>query len=213
MTDLSTTIAPKSNQLNADDLITGPRTIKITNVTAADAEQPIAVRFEGDNNKPYFPCKSMRRVLVQVWGNDGKSYIGRSMTIYRDPEVIFGGIKVGGIRISHMTGIKEPMTMALTASKTKRAAFTVKPLAIQETKPPEKKPEPAASPEPAAPSEPAPQDTIDDLTELLTTALTGDDIRAAAEKIAASGLSPEQKKEMQATYKIHVARVREMAGE
>ena len=132
MTDLSLTIAPKSDQMNSDDLIGGPITIKITRVSAdpSSAEQPIAISFEGDNGKPYKPCKSMRRVLVSVWGKDGAQYPGRSMTLYRDPEVQFGGLKVGGIRISHMSHIDAPQTMALTATRANRKPFTVKPLVM-----------------------------------------------------------------------------------
>lgn len=130
MTDLSKTIEPKSDQMNADDLIGGPRTITITGVAGSgDPQQPISINFEGDHGKPYKPCKSMRRVMVAAWGKDGHSYTGRSMTLYCDPKVKFGGIEVGGIRISHMSDISEPkITMALTASKAKRAPFTVKRL-------------------------------------------------------------------------------------
>lgn len=133
MTDLSLTIAPKSDQLNSDDLIAGPRTITITRVTGNEgsAEQPVNVYFEGDNGKPYRPCKSMRRVMVQVWGKDGTQYPGRSMTLYRDPEVAFGGLKVGGTRISHMSHIEAPVTMALTATRANKKPFTVKPLKVE----------------------------------------------------------------------------------
>ena len=134
MTDLSKTIAPKSDQLNADDLIGKSLTIKVTKVSGIeDAEaQPIAIHFEGDNRKPYKPCKSMRRVLVRVWGNDGNQYAGRSMTLYRDEGVLFGGIAVGGIRISHLSHIDKEVTMALTASRASRKPFTVKPLIISD---------------------------------------------------------------------------------
>jgi hypothetical protein len=130
MVDMSQTIAPKSDQLNADDLIGGPRTITITRVTGneGNAEQPVNIFFEGDNGKPFRPCKSMRRVMVKLWGSDASKYAGRSMTIYRDPKVKWGGMEVGGIRISHMTGLDKPETMALTASKQARAPYTVKPL-------------------------------------------------------------------------------------
>lgn len=130
MTDVGLTIAPRSDQQNSDDLIAGPITITITKVQACpgSAEQPIAIHFDGDNNKPYKPCKSMRRVLVQVWGRDGAAYVGRRMTLYRDPTVRFGGVEVGGIRISHMSDIDEPRTMALTATRASRKPFTVKPL-------------------------------------------------------------------------------------
>lgn len=131
MTDLSQTIAPKSDQLNADDLIGRTKTITITRISRSETpDQPISIFFEGDNGKPYKPCKSMRRVLVQVWGADGLSYVGKSMTLYRDDKVVFGGVAVGGIRISHMSHIDEPKTMALTATKASRKPFTVKPLII-----------------------------------------------------------------------------------
>lgn len=130
--DMTSTIAPKSDQLNSDDLIAGPRTIRITRVSANpdSAEQPVSISFEGDGGKPFKPCKSMRRVMVAVWGADGNAYPGRSMTIYRDPEVAFGGMKVGGIRISHMTDMAGPMTLALTATRATRKPYTVKPLAV-----------------------------------------------------------------------------------
>jgi len=129
MIDLSLTIAPKSDQLNADDLIAGPRTIRITSIHGSDdPDQPVAIHFEGDNKKPYKPCKSMRRVLVNAWGADGTAYVGRSLTLYRDEGVQFGGIKVGGIRISHMSHIEREVTMALTATRAKRTPYTVRPL-------------------------------------------------------------------------------------
>jgi hypothetical protein len=130
--DMSTTIAPKSDQLNADDLISGPRTITVTRVTANPggngADQPVNVYFEGDGNKPFRPCKSMRRVMVTIWGKDAAQYVGRSMTIYRDPEVTWGGMKVGGIRISHMSHLDKPEVMALTATQKQRKPYRVDPL-------------------------------------------------------------------------------------
>lgn len=132
MVDMSQTIAPKSDQLNADDLIGGPRTITVTRVTGneGNAEQPVNIFFEGDNGKPFRPCKSMRRVMVKLWGSDASKYAGRSMTLYRDPKVKWGGMEVGGIRISHMTGLDKPETMALTASNKARTPYTVKPLTV-----------------------------------------------------------------------------------
>ena len=134
MPDLSTTIIPKSDQTNADDLIAGPRTIRVTAVKSGDAEQPVSIHYEGDDGRPYKPCKSMRRVLVMLWGKDGTQYVGRSMTLYRDPSVRFGKEEVGGIRISHLSHIKAEAALSLTATRGKRAPYTVKPLATE--KPP-----------------------------------------------------------------------------
>lgn len=128
--DMTPTIAPKSDQLNADDLIAGPRVVLITKVAARTStpDQPIAISFEGDGGKPYYPCKSMRRVLVAVWGIDAKDYVGKAMQLYCDPDVEFGGMKVGGIRISHMSHISQPMQLLLTHKRSKRAPYVVKPL-------------------------------------------------------------------------------------
>lgn len=130
MNDMTAVIVPKSDQLNSDDLISGPRTIRITGVSIRPGtEQPVSIHFDGDNNKPWKTCKSMNRVLVHAWGPDATAYVGRSVTIYRDPDVKWGGMKVGGIRISHLSNIEREMVMALTETKGKRTPFIVKPLA------------------------------------------------------------------------------------
>lgn len=132
MVDLSTTIIARSDQLNSDDLIAGPITIHITKMSANPSapEQPISISYEGDNNKPFKPCKTCRRILVYAWGADGSKFAGRSMTLYRDATVKWGGFEVGGIRISHMSDIAKPLTMSLTTSKANRKPFTVQPLVM-----------------------------------------------------------------------------------
>lgn len=136
MVDLSKTIIAKSDQLNADDLLGGPITITIEDVKQGNADQPIAVFYKGCNGKSWYPCKSMRRVLVAIWGNDGKTYAGKSCTLYRDPEVKFGGIKVGGIRVSHMSNIDENVALGLQVTRGSKKLYTVKPLRIEKPQPP-----------------------------------------------------------------------------
>lgn len=130
MSDMTAIIAPRSDQLNADDLLSGPRTIKITKVEVnPGVEQPCTVHYEGENGRPFKPCKSMARVMVLVWGADSKQYAGKSMTLYHDPEVKWGGMKVGGIRISHMSDMKSNAPLMLTVTRGKKAPYSVKPLA------------------------------------------------------------------------------------
>jgi hypothetical protein len=126
--DISNTLAAKSNQLNTDDLISGPITIQISRVSAGSPEQPVAIGYEGDEGKPWYPCKSMRRVLVAAWGADASQYVGRRVTLFRDPEVMYGGIKVGGIRLSHLSNLDGPLSIALTVTRQKRAPYRVQPL-------------------------------------------------------------------------------------
>lgn len=133
MTDISNlrdTIVPKSDQLNADDLMGTSKTITVNAVKAGAPDQPISVHYDGDTGRPYKPCKSMRRVLIHAWGDDGHQWVGQSMTLYCDPEVKFGGVKVGGIRISHLTGLDRKLDLSLTVTKAKRAAYTVQPLSM-----------------------------------------------------------------------------------
>lgn len=133
MIDMKQTIVPKSDQLNADDLIICKSfTIKITSVKVISNQQPVSIGYEGDRGKPYKPCKSMCRVLIMVWGDDGEKYIGQSMTLYLDKTVKWGGSEVGGIRISHMTGLAEKKVMQLTATKGNRKPFSVEPLIINQ---------------------------------------------------------------------------------
>jgi hypothetical protein len=134
MTDenwLAKTIVPKSDQLNADDLIAGPITVTVEEVIQREsAEQPVEIRVAG--YRPYKPCKSMRRLLIAVWGTRAADWVGRKLTLVCDPSVTWGGVAVGGIRVHAMSHIDAPFTMALTATRGKRKPITVQPIVIQE---------------------------------------------------------------------------------
>ena len=125
MNDMSSVIVPKSDQISADDFIPGPRTFTIEGVSInPGTEQPVNIKLVGEQ-RAWRPCKSMSRCLVAAWGPDANAYIGRSVTLYRDPKVKWGGLEVGGIRISHMSHIERDMVMSLTATKGKRAPHKV----------------------------------------------------------------------------------------
>jgi hypothetical protein len=124
--EVRASIVPNSDQLNADDLCAGPITVTITKVTRGDKEQPIIVEIEGQ--RPYRPCKTMRRVLIAVFTDEPKHWVGQQLTLYCDPDVMWAGVKVGGIRISHMSGLDEPRTFVLTKARGKRSEVTVYPV-------------------------------------------------------------------------------------
>ena len=131
MTDLSKACEPKSDQLNADDLISGPITIKITAVKVNESDQPVAINYEGDNGKPWKPCKSSLRTLIAGWKtSDGDKFVGRSVTLCLDPEVTWAGQAVGGIRISHMSDIKSDLRLMITVSRGKKKPCTIKRLNV-----------------------------------------------------------------------------------
>lgn len=126
--DLTESIAPKSDQLNADDLMAGPVTVTIKEVAKGTPEQPVDVHLVEFPGRAYRPSKSMRRVMVLAWGPEASAYAGRRITLYRNPEITFGREAVGGIEISHLSHIPKPLTVALTATRGKRKSFTVQPL-------------------------------------------------------------------------------------
>lgn len=132
MNDMSQVIIPKSDQINAEDFLAGPRTYRIENVAITPGqEQPVSIKLENEP-RVWRPCKSMSRCLVAAWGPDAKVYVGRSLTLYRDPTVKWGGMEVGGIRIGAMSDIKTQMVLALTATKGSKKPFTVKPLVVED---------------------------------------------------------------------------------
>lgn len=128
--DITASTAPKSDQQNFDDYVSGPKTVTIADVKAGSTEQPVEVHLVEFPGRPFKPSKSMRRVLVASWGADASTYVGRRMTLYGDPTVRFGGIAVGGIRISHLSHIDKPLTLALTVKRGSRAPFVVEPLDV-----------------------------------------------------------------------------------
>jgi len=126
--EVQASIVPKSDQLNSDDLAySGPITVTIEGVSRGDKEQPISVAISG--RQPWKPCKSMRRVLIAVYTDDPKKWVGQQVTLFADPTVMWAGVKVGGIRISHMSGIEGPKTFLLTQTRGKKAEVVIQPIA------------------------------------------------------------------------------------
>jgi hypothetical protein len=166
--DLTDTIIPKSDQLNAEDLIAGPRTFTITDVRAGGDEQPVNIHLAENPGRPFRPSKTVRRILVAAWGKDGDAYVGRRLTLYRDPAVKWAGQEIGGIRVSHLSHIDKPMKLALAVTKGKREAYTVQPLKDE--------PKPKVQPGPA----------LDVLIENAQEARTNDELSEVARQAVAS---------------------------
>ena len=132
--DISPTLAAKSDQLNADDLIGGPIVVRIEDVARGDEDQPVVIRISG-NHQPWKPSKTARRCLATCWGPHARTWIGRSVELYRDPEVMFGGVKVGGIRVKAASGIDKPVTVMLASTRGKKAAHRIDVLRAEQPKP------------------------------------------------------------------------------
>ena len=133
VSNLRDTIIPKSDQLNADQLIGGSIVIQITAVSRAnDEKQPLIVHYAGENGRPWKPCLSMRKILVAAWGADGNSWVGNYVELFNDETVSYGGQQVGGIRIKGMSGIKSDATFLITEKRGKKTKVIIKKLPDQD---------------------------------------------------------------------------------
>lgn len=133
ISDMTKATIPNSNQLNADDLLGGPITVTVEKVKIySRKEQPVEIFISG--RKPWYPCKTMVRVLCKAWTKDGAVWVGRSVTLFCDPAVTFGGLAVGGIRISHLSHIQGEQTLILTMSQGAKKPYKVKPLVSTEAR-------------------------------------------------------------------------------
>lgn len=145
---MSKTIAPRSDQMNADDFIAGPLTVTISEVREGAAERPVDIHLVEFPGRPYRPSKSMRRMIVAAWGGKTADYTGRQLTLYRNPATKFGAEVLGGIEISHASHINKRVTLNLTVRRGKREPFHIDPL-------------PAQRPAPAGAAPNIPQEVID----------------------------------------------------
>ena len=125
--DISESLAPASDQLDAIELIAGPRTFQVERVTKGSAEQPVNVHLI-DFPRPWRPSKGMRRILAAGWGVDASKWAGRSVRLYFDPDVSFGKERTGGTRIAAMSHLDKPLSVPLLVTRGKSAMFTVQPL-------------------------------------------------------------------------------------
>ena len=171
--DITDALAPKSDQLDAVELV-NPRTFTIdtgSRLGTREGATVAEIRLVGFP-RVWRPSKGMLDVLAKCWGTDGKAWAGRSVTLYNDPEVTFGKDKVGGIRISHLSHIDGPVTVMIRGrgQGARKIAWPVKPLTV------------------AAPPPPPAAMTLEDVaattdTDTLRTAWQGSppDVRAAIE--------------------------------
>lgn len=132
MSDITFALEAKSNQLSAVDIMGCNRIIKIRDVKVTKSDQPVAVFFDGDNNRPWMPSKGMRRILAGAWGKESKDWIGRYAELFFEPSVLWAGKPVGGIRVKALSDIPaNGLELTLAISKQKREIYNVHLLEVK----------------------------------------------------------------------------------
>lgn len=122
------TIVAKSDQLNACDLIE-PIVVSVLGVKydKSNVQQPAIIQISG-GYQPYKPNLTYRRVLMACWGKFPEQWIGRSMQLFTDPKVKFGGEEVGGVCISHLSHIDSDKRVQVNESRGKKKTLLIKRL-------------------------------------------------------------------------------------
>ena len=126
--DITDTLAPNSSQVNADDFVGRTAVVTVAGVEKIAGEQPLAVHLVEFPGRPWKPGKTVRRILAAAWGTDASQWAGRRAELFTDPKVTFGKSEVGGIRVSRMSHIDKPLSLALTATRGKKQTHRIEPL-------------------------------------------------------------------------------------
>jgi len=122
MGNLTEMVPTKSNYLAKKD--TDERGVDLTikkfvyeNVgQGTDKEERLVVYWTDTNYKPMVINKSnANRIKRAVGSDDTDKIIGKTINVYVDPDVEFGGEVVGGLRIRAAVGVAQPK---VAASKT-----------------------------------------------------------------------------------------------
>lgn len=151
--DITAALAPKSDQLDAIELV-APRTFTIgegSRLGQREGSDVVEIALV-DFPRVWRPSKGMLDAIVAVWGTNAREWTGHRVTLYNDPEVTFGRDKVGGIRISAMTGIEETKTVQIRGrgQGARRVPWRIEPI--------------KDAPRPARPQQPTP-DQIESCTD------------------------------------------------
>lgn len=121
------TAEPRSDQINFEDFVGGPKIYTIGGVRVGTAEQKYDIQLQGEE-RVWRPPLTVLRILIACWGDDANVWNGRQAELYGDPSIRFGKEAVGGIRIAKLSHLDEPKTVSVTVARGKRTKVTVQPL-------------------------------------------------------------------------------------
>lgn len=133
--DISKALVAKSDQLNSSDLTGAPIVATIEGVRRGDNAKPVIVDLAGMDGRPWKPSKGMLRVIAHKWGVEADAWVGRSVKLVNNPEVIYAGEPVGGIEVTAMSHIDADFTIPVRISQKKVKQHRVAVLSEPQTEP------------------------------------------------------------------------------
>ena len=126
MNDIAPTLVGDSNVLSKADLMDGPQTFTVARVdiNLSDKKRPTTIHLAEAPGKPYKPSLGMRKLIAKGWGKSSKEYIGRRLTLFHNPDVLWQGKREGGVEVCAMSDIEAPFTIQVAVNA--KQAKTVK---------------------------------------------------------------------------------------
>lgn len=130
--DIRAATKPKSDQLNYENYLTGPQTYTVAKVTPGDRDHPVFIHMVECPATPYKPSKGMLKCISKPegWGDKSSKWVGKLITLYGDPTVIYGGVEVGGIKVQAMSEIDSDYETLISARRGVRKPHLIKKLEI-----------------------------------------------------------------------------------
>lgn len=130
--DIRAATKPKSDQLNYENYLTGPQTYTVAKVTPGDRDHPVFIHMLECPATPYKPSKGMLKCISKPegWGDKSSKWVGKLITLYGDPTVIYGGVEVGGIKVQAMSDIDSDYETLISARRGVRKPHLIKKLEV-----------------------------------------------------------------------------------
>lgn len=117
----------KSDRLNAADIMSAPRRIKITGTREVKSKDCLMdIYYEGGDGKPWKPCKTVIRTLSAAWGDHTGDWVDKEALLYYEPSAVYAGQEVGGIRVKALSHLsKAPMNVTVYEKRGKPTKYVI----------------------------------------------------------------------------------------
>ena len=83
-------------------------------VVGDDNTKKFALHFEGGNYLPMLMNKTNVRILIGLFGKDASEWKGQPICVYHDPNVMYAGKQVGGLRVKKARKVSEDAMKAIS---------------------------------------------------------------------------------------------------
>lgn len=130
------TVETRSDQLNAQDFLSGPKTFTVEAVKPGTGPNGLYdVVLQGET-RLWRPPKTVIDVMNALWGDEDTDWMGKRVALYCEESVSFGKSEVGGIRVCGASGITEPKKFRVREKKMGNPKiYTIQPLPDAPTAP------------------------------------------------------------------------------